>query len=79
MFRIILAAAALAVASLALTPAASAHHRAYKASEHKGSQVYYSGTYANVYRDNGATYVHAYHGVSVYVGQGGGVHVSVGF
>ena len=42
-------------------------------------QVYYSGDYADVSREAGTTYVYAYPGVSVIVGHGHGVRVSVGY
>ena len=45
----------------------------------KAAKVYYSGAYAHVARDNGATHIWAYPGVSVFVGSGGGVSVNIGF
>jgi len=46
---------------------------------HRHGHVYYNGDYAYVSRDNGATFVHAYPGVEVLVGSGGGVSVNVGY
>lgn len=45
----------------------------------KHAHVYYSGDYAYVARDNGATIVHAYPGVDVFVGAGGSVSVNVAY
>jgi len=56
------------------------HHAAVAVKSHSGhGHVYYDGAYAHVSRDNGATIVHAYPGVDVYVGAGGGVSVNVGY
>lgn len=91
MIKRALTVAAMAAASLTNVPTASAHegtywqhhrhvHVAYATpARHHRHHVYYSGTYANVSRDDGSTTVYAYPGVSVFVGAGGGVSVSVGF
>ena len=61
----------------------SHHHRHHAVAlaqiQSKHSHVYYNGSYAYVARDNGATVVHAYPGVDVYVSAGGGVSVNVGY
>jgi len=82
--------AAIAPAAMADVPVAvgqgngwhghQARHRLADATRRHGPEaIYYSGAYASVSRDNGATIIHAYPGVDVYVGGEGGVNVSVGY
>jgi hypothetical protein len=90
MMKPAIVAVMLATAGLALAPAAVAHSYVsvnvdgvWVKHKHRhvaqGDKVYTSGTYAKVWRRGGATYVHAYPGVRVFVGSAGGVSVSLGF
>jgi hypothetical protein len=82
----VLVAAPAAFADVAVNVNADGykHHRHHRVvaeapRRHRHSNVYYNGDYAYVARDNGATIVHAYPGVDVFVGAGGGVSVNVGY
>ena len=59
------------------------HHRHAVVVEAAGGgkhhHVYYTGEHAYVAKDGGATIVHAYPGVDVFVGSGGNVSVNVGY
>jgi len=93
MVKTVLAALVLGAAGFAMAPAASAnavvvvngtsywqaHHSHRWLAAQSGRHVYYDGAYANVSRDNGATIVHAYPGVDVFVGANGGVSVNIGY
>jgi hypothetical protein len=81
---LMIATAAIAHNSVSVNVAAGDDWRnqkiAHRAPKHPAAKrTYYSGAYASVARADGATYVHAYPGVRVYVGAGGDVDVSIGF